>query len=96
LAVAQVGPSQAEDAVFHISFDGAVSDEEPWAVLGGAPTGARQTLAEGWRPGLSLGQAGELARAVLGSPDADPAGYEVALLGRDAAGRAFARLDALP
>jgi proteasome alpha subunit len=96
LAVAQVGSGQGEDAVFHISFDGAVSDEEPWAVLGGAPTGARQTLAEGWRPGLGLAQAGQLARAVLGSPDGDPAGYEVALLRRDAPGRAFARLDALP
>ncbi|MDR3106701.1 MAG: proteasome subunit alpha, partial [Bifidobacteriaceae bacterium] len=35
LAVAQVGVSQAADAVFHVNFDGSVSDELPWAVLGG-------------------------------------------------------------
>jgi proteasome alpha subunit len=96
LAVAQVGSEQVDDAVFHITFDGAVSDEEPWAILGGAPAHARQTLADGWRPGMSLGQAAELARAALGPDDAEAAAFEVAVLRRDVPGRAFARLAALP
>ncbi|MDR2381507.1 MAG: proteasome subunit alpha [Bifidobacteriaceae bacterium] len=94
VAVAQVGERQADDAVFHITFDGAVSDESPWAVLGGAPSGARQTLAENWRPGLTLAEAGPLARAALGE---GTNAFEVALLRRGVAGRAFeSLLGALP
>ncbi|MDR2373389.1 MAG: proteasome subunit alpha [Bifidobacteriaceae bacterium] len=111
LAVAEVGASQVSDAVFHVRFDGSVSDELPWAVLGGATPAGRQALAEGWRPGLSLAQAGSLARLALaegafsgnGEGRAGGAaaaggddGYEVGLLVRASSGRAFARLGSLP
>jgi proteasome alpha subunit len=96
LAVAEVGDTQAADAVFHVTFDGAVSDESPWAVLGGAPEGAAQVLGERWRPGLTLAEAGRLAQAALTAPDRTEAAFEVALLRRGVAGRAFERLAALP
>jgi proteasome alpha subunit len=96
LAVAQVGDRQAADAVFHVTFDGAVSDESPWAVLGGAPAGAADGLAEGWRPGLTLRQAGDLARTALGPADQTETQFEAALLRRGRPGRAFVRLEGLP
>ncbi|MDR0626247.1 MAG: proteasome subunit alpha [Bifidobacteriaceae bacterium] len=96
VAVAQVGDTQVSDAVFHVRFDGAVSDELPWAVLGGASASGRQAVADGWRLGLSLAEAAKLARAALGDDRASTSGYEVGLLQRGAAGRAFRRLDALP
>ncbi|MCL2802792.1 MAG: proteasome subunit alpha [Micrococcales bacterium] len=92
LAVAEVGPVPAEDAVFHVSYDGSVSDEHAWAVLGGASDEARQTVAEGWRADLTLPDAARLALAVLGSQL--PLGQiESALLHRGRDGRAFERLD---
>jgi proteasome alpha subunit len=98
VAVAQVGPDQASDAVFHVTFDGAVSDELPWAVLGGAPADALEVFKAGWRPGLALGEAARLVRAALAAPGAAGAevAFEVALLRRGAPGRAFERLAALP
>jgi proteasome alpha subunit len=96
LAVAEVGTAQASDAVFHVRFDGSVNDELPWAVLGGATTRGRQAVAEGWRSGLSLPEAGALARAALAQNGEPEDGYEVGWLRRDAPGRAFTRLEALP
>jgi proteasome alpha subunit len=95
LAVAQVGQQQAGDAVFQVSFDGSVSDEFPWAVLGGATGDARELLQERWRPALSLAEAARLARQVLGEGQEAGAGYEAAILRRGAPGRAFSRLDTL-
>jgi proteasome alpha subunit len=96
VAVAQVGETQMDDAVFHITFDGAVSDELPWAVLGGAPAGAHETMTEGWRPGLTLPEAGELARAALGALGGGETAFEAAVLTRGAVGRSFVRLAAIP
>jgi proteasome alpha subunit len=96
VAVCQVGSDQVSDAVFHISFDGTVSDELPWAVLGGAPVEAHQVLAEGWRSGLSLAEAGQLVRRALAEPIRAEAAFEVALLRRHQLGRAFQRLPELP
>jgi proteasome alpha subunit len=90
LVVAQVGHTQADDAVFHIKFDGAVSDDFPWAVLGGAPALAVQELTAQWRPGLTRTEMAALARAVLGSELGS--GLEVAWLQRGRDGRAFERL----
>jgi proteasome alpha subunit len=98
VAVAEVGEDQLADSVFHVTFDGAVTDESPWAVLGGAPDGAAERLAADWRPGLDLREAGELVRAALGSSGEAGAGsgIEAALLRRGRVGRAFERLKALP
>ncbi|MDR1633810.1 MAG: proteasome subunit alpha [Bifidobacteriaceae bacterium] len=95
LAVAEVGPVQASDAVFHVRFDGSVSDELPWAVLGGARPAGRQAMAEGWRPGLSLAEAAGLARAALAEDGLSEDGHEVGLLRRNVPGRAFIRLGSL-
>ncbi|MDR1824267.1 MAG: proteasome subunit alpha [Bifidobacteriaceae bacterium] len=92
VAVAEVGATQADDAVFLVSYDGSVNDEHPWAVLGGPAGPARQALAQAWRPGLSLPDAARLALDVLGQdvPDGE---VEAARLVRSAIpGRTFQRL----
>jgi proteasome alpha subunit len=91
VAVAEVGQTQADDAVFLISYDGSVSDENRWTVLGGAEGGAVQAVAKAWEPDMSLTQAARLALDVIGHQiPADQ--VESALLRRDVPGRAFTRL----
>jgi len=87
VALAEVGPTQNDDRVFLVGFDGSISDEHPWAVLGGAESKARDHLAQSWKPGLSLPDVGRLALAVIGPVPL--AQIESATLRRAAQGRAF-------
>ncbi|MCL1898555.1 MAG: proteasome subunit alpha [Micrococcales bacterium] len=94
VALAEVGATQTDDQVFQVSFDGSVSDEHPWAVLGGADAAQREHLATTWQPGLSLRHAGQLAEAVIGQ--VPMAQVETAILHRGMKGRAFQRLAKAP
>jgi len=92
VALAEVGATQSADQVFQVSFDGSVSDEHPWAVLGGAESQARDDLAKTWRLGLSLHDAAGLALAVIGT-QVPLTLIESAVLRRGVARRSFMRLD---
>ena len=92
VAVAEVGAEASEDQVFQVLFDGSVSDEYPWAVLGGAENQAREALANDWQPGLSLRDAASLAVRVIGT-QVPLVQLESAVLRRAASGRSFERLD---
>lgn len=90
LLLAQVGAVPGEDQLFRVGFDGALSEEVGFAVLGGMA----EQLSEQLRPLLQIEQGWQAAyahaQAVLGKP-VDP---EVALLQRGVPGRAFRRLAA--
>jgi len=92
VALAEVAAHQAEDQVFQVSFDGSVSDEHPWTVLGGAEAKARDDLSKAWQAGLSLNDAAALALAVIGT-QVPLTQLESAILRRGATGRSFERLD---
>ena len=99
--VAEVGdPSLAgheHNAIYRIQFDGSISDHEGFCVIGGAAEDLNGILREGYRPGLSLGEALQLGRRALqraanGQPQVTPDNLEACILDRNRVGRKFHRL----
>jgi proteasome alpha subunit len=95
ILVAEVGAQPGADQMFHVNYDGTIVDESNYSVLGGDADTIAQRLESTWRPGLSLGEALQVAVAALSGPDrtltADD--LEVGLLSRSNGRRAFRRLD---
>lgn len=105
LAVAEVGPTQAEDHLYRLTFDGSIADEHSFVVMGGQAEKVSSVIGQGWRSSLSFADAVRLAMAGLVPPaegeetaKALPAGaLEVAVLDRQSESsrgsrRAFRRL----
>jgi len=103
IAVAEVGPEQSADQVYRLSYDGSVTDESGFVVMGGAADQLGTIVEKEWREGLDLRQVLRLAVGTLGSPAARgkeegnqrriPAEeLEAAVLDRDRSRRAFRRL----
>ncbi len=106
LAVAEVGPTQAEDHLYRLTFDGSIADEHQFVVMGGQADRVSAAIEEGWRSSLSFADALRLAMGAL-VPAAEsgeqakalPAkAVEVAVLDRSSENsrgsrRAFRRLD---
>ncbi|UEL30254.1 proteasome subunit alpha [Pseudarthrobacter sp. L1SW] len=105
LAVAEVGPTQAEDHLYRLTFDGSIADEHSFVVMGGQADKVSSIIGQGWRSSLSFADAVRLAMAGLVPPGegeepakALPAGaLEVAVLDRQSESsrgsrRAFRRL----
>jgi len=83
LVVAQVGAGPDEDQIFRVSFDGSISDEAQFAVIGGAAEAVSGKLRETYGPQLPLRDCLKVALLALGvDADASPDGLEVALLDR--------------
>lgn len=106
LAVAEVGPTQAEDHLYRLTFDGSIADEHQFVVMGGQADKVSSAIDEGWRSSLSFADALRLAMAALvpatesdAQPKALPAtAVEVAVLDRQSESsrgsrRSFRRLD---
>ena len=95
ILVAAVGHEAEGDRLFHIRFDGSVSDEQRFAVLGGEAESIRERLEASFSGDHVTGQALQAAVAALGGDDrtltADE--LEVAMLDRLDAGRCFRRLE---
>jgi proteasome alpha subunit len=94
ILVVEVGATPADDAAFHILYDGTVMDEERYSVLGGDAEAIAERLEEAWEPGLDLAGAVTTAVGALAGPDRalGVEDLEVALLERHGARRAFRRL----
>ena len=98
LVVAEVGRVAEEDQIYRLSYDGSVSDERGFVVMGGQAEHLAEQVAEAWAPGQSLATVVQLAVRVLGTaPDAEdrrlhPDQLEVAVLDRTRPRRAFRRL----
>ncbi|MCQ9165792.1 MULTISPECIES: proteasome subunit alpha [unclassified Arthrobacter] len=93
LAVAEVGPTQAQDHIFRLTFDGSIADEPGFLGMGGEAEVVQQRLADSWRPGAGLALALSWAVDALRAPRANsaqgeeaeplgPANLEVAVLER--------------
>ncbi|UZN01594.1 proteasome subunit alpha [Cellulomonas sp. S1-8] len=99
LVVVEVGRDPAGDQIYRLSYDGSVTDEHGWVVMGGQAERLAGVLGDGWRAGMTLAQALGLAVQVLGSAadDGEPRALgasqlEVAVLDRTRPRRAFRRL----
>ena len=95
ILVAAVGFQRDGDRLFHIRFDGSVTDESDFAVLGGEAEAIRERLAEAYEPDMTAQGALQAAVSALGGEDrtltADE--LEVAMLDRLDEGRCFRRLE---
>jgi proteasome alpha subunit len=94
ILVAEVGGVVEEDQLFHILYDGTVSDETGFAVLGGDSEAITERLKESYAEASSLGAALQAAVAALAGPDRTLGAneLEVAVLDRTIEHRAFRRL----
>ncbi|WP_163275972.1 proteasome subunit alpha [Cellulomonas iranensis] len=99
LVVVEVGREPAGDQIYRLSYDGSVTDEHGWVVMGGQAERLAGVLEVAWRPGMTLSEVLGVAVRALGSSgdDGEPralgaAQLEVAVLDRTRPRRAFRRL----
>ncbi|KSW21559.1 proteasome subunit alpha [Cellulomonas sp. B6] len=99
LVVVEVGREPAGDQIYRLSYDGSVTDEHGWVVMGGQADRLAGVLESGWRPGMTLSEVLGVAVRALGSSgeDGEPRALdasqlEVAVLDRTRPRRAFRRL----
>ncbi|QBI22154.1 proteasome subunit alpha [Egibacter rhizosphaerae] len=94
LLVAEVTPDAVD--LYHILYDGSISDESGHVVIGGTTEPVNRQLADRYAPGMDLGAALRAAHAALSSGEdraVDPRRLEVAGLDRDRGRRKFFRLE---
>ena len=91
---AEVGITAESDCMYHISFDGTVSDEKAFCVLGGDDASITTRLQESTVTDSTLKSSVQRAAAALAGPDrtlsADD--LEVAILSRTSQRRCFSRV----
>ena len=100
IVVAEVGREASGDQIYRLAYDGSVTDEHGYVVMGGQAERLGSLVSEGWRAGMTLPEVLALAVRTLGSsPDeggeqrAIPAAQlEVAVLDRTRPRRTFRRL----
>jgi proteasome alpha subunit len=95
ILVAELGTTGQEDQLYHISYDGTVTDEDRFAVLGGEADTISERFAQSFEQGWDLEHALRAAVATLAGGDRvlAPADLEVAVLARTNGRRAFRRLE---
>ena len=94
ILIAEVGITAESDCMYHISFDGTVSDEKAFGVLGGDDASITTRLQESTVTDSTLKSSVQRAAAALAGPDrtlsADD--LEVAILSRTSQRRCFSRV----
>ena len=94
ILIAEVGITPETDCMYHISFDGTVSDEKAFCVLGGDDASITTRLQESTVTDSTLRSSIQRATAALAGPDrtlsADD--LEVAILSRTSQRRCFSRV----
>lgn len=95
ILVVAVGHDREGDRLFHIRYDGSVTDEDGYAALGGEADVIRERLEAADLSDLDLGSALGAAVAALAGPDREigPELLEVAVLDRLDDGRCFRRFE---
>ena len=95
ILVAELGGAGEGDQLYHISYDGTVTDEDRFAVLGGETEMISERVASDYVEGWDLDRALRAAVSALAGPERElgPGDLEVAVLSRANGRRAFRRLD---
>jgi proteasome alpha subunit len=94
ILVAELGSGSHPDQLYHIAYEGTITDEDRYAVLGGETEAIAQRFEERWAEGWTLTEALKGAVASLSGPDQVLGGsdLEVAVLAQGNGRRAFKRL----
>jgi proteasome alpha subunit len=88
-----------ENSIFRVKFDGFISDNRGFCVIGGSVDEVQSALQDGYRDGMPAGEAAALARRALesgtnGGSTLGVSELEVCTLERGREGRKFVRLSA--
>ncbi len=94
ILVAELGVGARPHQLYHIAYEGTITDEDRYAVLGGETEAIAQRLEEQWNGGWELPEALRAAVRSLSGPDHELRGadLEVAVLAQGNGRRAFRRL----
>jgi proteasome alpha subunit len=95
IIVAQVGEQPEENEIYHILFDGSVTDEEGFVAMGGEAERINTALKDAYRPGPALEDAFRIGVEALGNENGGPLPperVEAAVLDRNRGRRKFRRL----
>jgi proteasome alpha subunit len=94
ILVAELGADSRPDQLYHIAYEGTITDEDHFAVLGGDAETITERVAATWREGWGLDEALRAAVAALSGPDRSLSGgdLEVAVLARNNGRRTFLRI----
>jgi proteasome alpha subunit len=94
ILVAELGGDERPDQLYHIAYEGTITDEERFAVLGGDAETINERVAAAWQPEWDLASALKAATVSLAGPDRvlAPADLEVATLSGGNGRRAFRRI----
>ncbi len=94
ILVAELGNGMRGAQLYHIAYEGTITDEDRFAVLGGETESIAQRLGEQWAEEWPLADALRAAVGALAGPDRTlgPGELEVAVLAEDTGRRAFRRL----
>jgi len=94
ILVAELGSDGRPDQLYHIAYEGTITDEDRFAVLGGDAETIAERVAEGWTGSLPLGESLRSTVAALAGPDRalGPGDLEVAVLSRQNGRRTFRRI----
>jgi proteasome alpha subunit len=94
ILVAELGNGMRGPQLYHIAYEGTITDEDRYAVLGGETEAIAQRLEEQWSERWTLAEALRAAVGALAGPDRTlgPSELEVAVLAEDTGRRAFRRL----
>jgi proteasome alpha subunit len=95
ILLAQVGGTQEDDELYHITYDGTVMDEQGSAVLGGQAEQIAEAMSTRYEPGIDAATAVRLGASLLAEADGGSLTseqLEVGMLVRSRPRRAFRRV----
>ena len=93
ILVAELG--ETESQLYHIAYEGTITDEDHFAVLGGDAETITERVSAAWQPDWDMGAAIKAATAALAGPDRtlSAGDLEVATLSGGNGRRTFRRVD---
>jgi proteasome alpha subunit len=94
ILVAELGSNGRPDQLFHVAYEGTITAEDRFAVLGGDAESITERVAADWRPDRDLGDAVRSSVQALAGPERNLGSrdLEVAVLSRTNGRRAFRRV----
>jgi proteasome alpha subunit len=95
ILVAELGQGEGENQLYHIAYEGTITDEDHFAVLGGDAETITERVAASWQAEWDLATAVQAATAALAGPERTLAAgdLEVAILSRGNGRRTFRRIE---
>lgn len=95
ILVAELGWDGRPDQLYHVAYEGTITDEVSFAVLGGDAEAIADRFAQSQHDGWTLSEAITAAVGTLAGPDRrlEPGDLEVAVLARGNGRRAFRRIE---